>query len=145
MLSELKRWVSKVLAGERLWPIHHIKFVGMNFYLVIFKILEHRMLAVTAKSWFVEFNYMYTFKWDPSFNLSLGGFTPLLVWVYIPYRVLSLEVVRVVMTEFLGEVLVYLNGDHHSSYPNDRMCVLWDLWAITLESVAMRLKDGITI
>lgn len=49
------------------------------------------------------------------------------------------------MAESLGEVLVYLNGDRHSSYPNDRMCVLWDLRAITPESVAMKMKNRITI
>lgn len=63
----------------------------------------------------------------------------------ILYQVFSLEVVRVVMVESLGEVLVYLNGVHHSSYPNNRMCVLWDLQALALESVAMWMKDDITI
>lgn len=77
MLLELKWWVSKVLAGEHQWPIHHIKFVGMKFYLVIFKVPKHRLLALAARPWFVECNYMYTFKWEPSFDLSLGGFMPL--------------------------------------------------------------------
>lgn len=61
MLSDLNKWMTKVLAGECLWSIHHVKFVGMNFYLIIFKKSDHYTQALAAKLWFVERNYMYTF------------------------------------------------------------------------------------
>lgn len=66
---------------------------------------------------------MYTFKWDPNFDLSLGGYLPLPVWVEIPFRALSLEFDWIDLAKSLREVLVYLDGDCHISYPNERVCV----------------------
>lgn len=88
---------------------------------------------------------MYTFAWDPAFDLSTGGYSPLTVWVELPYRIMSLEAGKILLAELLGKVLVYLNGDRHSSYPNDHLCVLWNLHKVTLESVALRYPSGITI
>lgn len=124
MLPKLKWWVNHFLAEERLWPLHHIKFIRKNFYLIIFREVVHRTLALVAKPWFVDRNYMYTFAWDPTFDLNTGGYSPLHVWVKLPYMVLSLEAGKSFLAESLGEVLVYLNRDMHNSYPNDHLCVL---------------------
>lgn len=86
---------------------------------------------------------MYMFKWDPNFDLSYGGYSPLPVWVEIPLRALSLEFDRIGLAESLGEVLVYLDGDRHSSYPNDRVCVLCDLHEVVPKSVGLRYKGVI--
>lgn len=39
---------------------------------------------------------------------------------------------------------MYLNGDNHSSFPNNRVCVLWDMYQETLLSIALNYK-GIQI
>lgn len=57
---------------------------------------------------FVERNYMYTFSWDQTFDLSTGGYFPLPIWVELPSRVLSLEVGKIILAKSLGKVLVYL-------------------------------------
>lgn len=145
MLLELKIWANKSPVEERLWPFHHIKFVGKNFYLVIFKEVDHRTLALAAKPWVVDRNFMYIFAWDPTSDLSIGGYFPFLVWVELPYRVLSSKVGKILLAELLGRVLLYLNKDMHNSYPNDHLCVLWNMHKITLESVALRYPSGITI
>lgn len=92
--------------------------------MVIFKKLEHRTLALAAKPWYIDQKYMYTFAWEPNFDVSLGAYSPMLVWVEIPYKVLILENKRIEIAESLEEVLVYLNGDNHSSFPNDRVYIL---------------------
>lgn len=56
LLPDLKHWTANVLVGEKNWPIKHVKFVGRNFYLMIFKLSEHRTLVLAAKPWFVEQN-----------------------------------------------------------------------------------------
>lgn len=94
---------------------------------MIFKFSEHFTLVLASKPWFVKHNYMYTFRWDPNFNLGSRGYLSLPVWVEIPFRALSLEFDRIKLAELLGDVLVYLDGDRHSSYPNDRVCVMRDL------------------
>lgn len=134
MLPELKQWANMVLVMERRWPICHVKFVGKNFDLIIFKDVEHQTLALEAKPWFIARNFMYTICWDPAFDLSIWGYSPLPVWVELPYRVLSLEVGKIYLAKLLCQVLVYLNGDMHSSYPNNWLCVLWNLHREVLES-----------
>lgn len=73
VLPKLKSWENLVPIEERLWSLHHIKFIGKNFYLIIFKEVDHHALALVVKPWFVDKNYMYTFAWDPTFDVSIGG------------------------------------------------------------------------
>lgn len=119
ILSKLKHWANWALAEERLWFLHHIQFVRKTFYQNIFKNDDHRALALAAKPRFVDRNFMYTLAWDLGFDLNTCNYSPLSVWVELPCCILSLEARKILLVELLGEVLVYLNGDRHNSYPND--------------------------
>lgn len=60
------------------------------------------------------------------------------MWVEIPFKALSLEFDRIELVELLGEVLVYLDGDLHNSYLNDRVCVFHDLHEEVPESMGLK-------
>lgn len=101
-------------------------------------------LALAPKSWYVDHKFMYTFVWEPNFDVSSNAYSPMLVWVETSYRVLILENKWIEIAELLGEVLVYLNEDNHSLFSNDRVCVLWDMYQETPLSIALNYK-GILI
>jgi hypothetical protein len=44
------------------------------------------------------------------------------------------------LTQALGPVLLYLQGDEHSYFPHDRACILWDLNQEVPHSIEVRLS-----
>lgn len=69
------------MSEEMGWPVLQIKFVGKIFYLVVFENPDHRDLSLSSAPWFTERKYVYTFPWDPSFDIQSESFTKLLVWI----------------------------------------------------------------
>lgn len=70
--------------------------------------------------------YMYTMGWEPAFDVH-GHYNLLPVWINFPFCALALKTSRRRLAECLGTMLVYLQGDDYSKYPNDRACILWDI------------------
>lgn len=95
--------------------------------------------------WNFEKRYMYIATWEPSFDVITRHYTKLLVWVDILFRVLVIKVVCLPIIASLGKVLLYLRGDHHSSYPHNRVCVLKDLSKVIPQSVKINLSNEVTI
>lgn len=106
------------------WDILHVKFVGRNFFIIYFRYSEDRDQMLDSKPWYCERRYMYVAAWEPGFDVTTGNYAHLPVWVDIPFRVLVVEKDRLPIIKSLGEVLLYLKGKNHSSYPHDRACVL---------------------
>jgi hypothetical protein len=106
--------VKNEFTGNCGWDITHVKFVGKNFYMVLFASPEHRQAALNSHPWFYQRKFMYVFAWDPNFDVSTGKYSKLPVWVEIPYRSLILEPYRMQLAKALGPVLLYLQGEEHS-------------------------------
>lgn len=84
--------------------------------------------------------------WKHGFDVTSGNYAHLPVWVAIPFYVLVVEKDRLpIINASLGEVLLYLKGENHSSYPHDRACVLRDLGKAIPQSVKILLSNGVTI
>jgi hypothetical protein len=126
-LEEFSNWVDLKFANNCGWPISHVKFCWQNFYMVLFDSSKHRQAAISVHPWFYQRKFLYVFEWEPDFDVSTGQYSKLPVWVEIPYRSLILEPYRMRLATALGQVLLYLQGREHSSYPHDRACILWDL------------------
>ncbi|CAM6104281.1 unnamed protein product [Calypogeia fissa] len=125
--DDFNDWVQHEFSYLRGWKIAHVKFVGKNFYLILFDQPLHQQQALTMHPWKYNNRFVYFFKWEPEFNVSTGQYTKLPVWVEITYRDLNLEPMRIKIAEALGTVLMYSQEDEHSSFPHDRVCVLWDM------------------
>jgi hypothetical protein len=143
-LDEFSSWVKNEFTGNYGWDITHVKFVGKNFYMILFDAPEHRQAALNAHPWFYQRKFMYVFAWDPDFDVSTGKYSKLPVWVEIPYRSLILEPYRMQLAKALGPVLLYLQGEEHSTFPHDRACILWDLNKEVPHSIEVRFS-GISI
>jgi hypothetical protein len=143
-LDEFSNWVKNEFTGNCGWDITHVKFVGKNFYMVLFASPEHRQAALNSHPWFYQRKFMYVFAWDPDFDVSTGKYSKLPVWVEIPYRSLILEPYRMQLAKALGPVLLYLQGKEHSTFPHDRACILWDLNKEVPHSIEVRFS-GISI
>lgn len=76
-----------------------------------------------TKPWFYEHCYMYVAAWELDFDVTIGNYSRLPMWVDIPFCILTVKKDRFQIIKSLGEVL-YLKGENHSSYPHDRACVL---------------------
>lgn len=69
---------------------------------------------------------MYTVLREPSFDV-IGHYTLLVVWIELPFKLAVFETSHQRLAKRLGVVLVYLNGEGYSPYPNDHACILWDI------------------
>lgn len=78
-------------------------------------------------------------------DVSARSYSPMLVLIDIPYWVLIIKSKHLEIIELFREVLVYLNGDNHSSFLDDRVCVLWDMYQVTPLSIGLNYKGGIII
>lgn len=70
----------------------------------LFKKPEHHVLALAAKPWYVDRKFMYTFAWEPNFDVSSNAYSPMPIWVEIPYRILILENKQIEIAESLGGI-----------------------------------------
>ncbi|CAM6091060.1 unnamed protein product [Calypogeia fissa] len=127
LLDNFSDWIHHEFSYLRGWKILKVKFVGKNFYLILFENPLDRQQALTFHPWKYNNRFFYFFAWEPEFNVSTGQYTKLPVWVEITYRDLNLEPMQIQIAEALGTVLMYLQEDEHSVYPHDRVCVLWDM------------------
>lgn len=84
-------------------------------------------MMLETKPWYFKKRFMYTTHWEPGFDITTGNYSKLLVWVDNPFHVLVVKANRYPIIKSLGPDLLYMQGDHHSSYPHDRACVLRDL------------------
>jgi hypothetical protein len=71
-LDEFSSWVKNEFTGNYGWDITHVKFVGKNFYMVLFDAPEHRQAALNAHPWFYQWKFMYVFEWERDFDVNTG-------------------------------------------------------------------------
>lgn len=45
LLDEFCNWIYTEFMCKKEWPILHVKFLGKNFYLVLFEVADHREAA----------------------------------------------------------------------------------------------------
>jgi hypothetical protein len=55
------------------WAILHIKFVSINFYMILFDEREHIQAANKAHPWLYMHEFMYVFAWELDFDVSTGN------------------------------------------------------------------------
>ncbi|CAM6084773.1 unnamed protein product [Calypogeia fissa] len=145
LLHDFKDWIEYEMEARRGWPIKQIKFLGKNLFMVYFEEFIHREEALTLAPWFMENRFVYTFRWEPHFDVRLETYTLLPVWIEIPFRSIILEKCRKLVAGALGKILYYVQGDEISSFPHDRACILWDTCRPVPKSVKINLADGLAI
>ncbi|CAM6105403.1 unnamed protein product [Calypogeia fissa] len=145
LLDEFYDWVQHEFSFLRGWKIFLVKFVGKNFYLIMFDNPLHRQQALSYHPWKYNNKFVYFFAYEPEFNVSTGQYTKLPVWVEITYRDLNLEPMRMKIAEALGPVLLYLQEDDHSVFPHDRVCILWDMNRPIPYCVEILIGSGIAL
>ncbi|CAM6111226.1 unnamed protein product [Calypogeia fissa] len=145
MLQDFKEWIEYEMEDRQGWPIKQIKFLGKNFFMIYFEEFIHREEALTLAPWFMEHRFVYTFRWEPHFDVRLETYTLLPVWIEIPFRAIILEKCRKLVAGALGKILYYVQEDEISSYPHDRACILWDTSRPVPKSVKIKLEDGLAI
>lgn len=127
------------------WRIIHTQYVGKNFFLIKIDQAEDKDIALAYALWFFGRKFLYTFAWQPNFDITMGNYHMLPAWVEIPFRSLSLEGAKYKLAKSLGEVLLYIRGNKRSSYPNNKACILWDLREPIPECIQVRLSKTIAI
>jgi hypothetical protein len=95
--------------------------------MVLFENAINRTQAEIEAPWYMNRRYMYTFLWHRAFNVHTEFLVHAPVWAEIPFRDLIFEPQRRHLIEQLGPILHYTHGDSWSTYPHDRICVMWDL------------------
>lgn len=115
MLPTFKLWVERTFVIEMHWPVPQVKFVGKCFYMVVFRNPEHRDFSLANAPWFLDHKFVFTFPWDPSFDIRNETYTLLPVWIKIPFQALVLEPCRRKLAASLGNILHYIQGDDLSS------------------------------
>lgn len=105
----------------------HTQYVGKNFFYVEFEEAKDRDAALACAPWFYDKKYLYNFPWEPNFDLTIGNYHMLPVWVEFPFRSLALEGAKYKLAHSLGEILLYIRGKERSSYPKNKVCILWDM------------------
>lgn len=104
-----------------------MQYVGKNFFLIEFDEAEEWDEALAYTPWFFERKFLYTFPWEPNFDVTTRIYHMLLVWVEFPFCSMALEDAKHKLANSLGEVLLYVRGNERISYLNDKACILWDL------------------
>lgn len=145
LLSTFRDWVEDIFVHDMGWPVVQIKFAGKNFFMITFEKAEHRDATLALAPLFMDRKFVYTFPWDPAFDVRTESYTKLPVWIEIPFRALLLEKCRMMIAESFGHVLFYIQGDALSAYPHDRVCILWDTTREVPHSVKVDLENGILI
>lgn len=145
LLPAFRDWVEDIFIRDMGWPVSQIKFAGKNFYMITFENPEHRDATLALAPLFMDRKFVFTFPWDPAFDVRTESYTKLPVWIEIPFRALLLERCRMMIAESFGQVLFYIQGDECRSYPHDRACILWDTTREVPCSVRVDIEDGITI
>jgi hypothetical protein len=120
-------WAEWAFTQQQGWKINHIKYLGRNFFFVLFDKPEDKILAETSARWYLNWRNMYTFPWHTTFNVHTEFLVQAPVWIELQFRDLIFEPQRRKLVEQLGPILHYTRADKWSTYPNDRVCVLWDL------------------
>lgn len=137
-LNDFRSWIEKEFRIKRGWHLRQIKFVGHNYFMVVFLHAESRKKAVLCAPWYFQRRFVYTKVWDPTFDVTAEQ-REIPVWIEVPFRSLILEKYRRGMIEGIGDILVYLKGETLSEYPHDRACILWDISRPTPECFSVRI------
>lgn len=145
LLSDFKIWVREELERKSGRSILHTQYLGKNFFLIEFEDQADRDSALDFAPWFYGRKFLYTFPWVSNFDVTTGNFYMLPVWIELPFRSIVLESARFKMAWCLGEILLYVRGNDHSSYPNDKACILWDLREPIPQSIQVKLSKRISI
>jgi hypothetical protein len=128
-------WAEWTFTQQRGWRIQHIKYLGWNFFVVIFEEANDKYLAESDAPWFLNIRYMYTFHWHLAFNVHTEFLVHAPVWIELQFRDLIFEPQRRKLVEQLGPILHYPRGDEWSTYPHDKVCVMWDMRRIVHEHI----------
>lgn len=57
---DFKDWVAEEFFHSHGWTIDQVKFVGRNFYLVVFAKESHQNMALEEAPWYMDWKFMYT-------------------------------------------------------------------------------------
>lgn len=126
------------------WRITHTQYIGKNF-LIEFDQGEDWNAALEYAPWFFGRKFLYMFPWEPNFNVTIGNYHMLPVWIKIPFRLIALEGAEYNLSRSLGEVLLYVRGNERSSYLNNKACILWDPREPIPQSIQVCLSKNISI
>lgn len=117
-------WAKYKMHAKNGWRISHTQYVGKNFFLIEFDEAKAKDEALAYAPWFFGRKYLYTFLWEPNFDVTTENYHMLPVWVEFPFRSLDLEGAKYKLAHSLGEVLLYIWSNKRRSYPNDKACIL---------------------
>lgn len=101
--------------------------MGKKFFLIEFLDLANMDATLDFAPWFYGRKFLYTIPWVPNFDVSTGNYYMLPVWVEFPFRSIVLESTKFKMAHSRGEILLYVRGEEHSTYPNNKACIFWHL------------------
>lgn len=84
--------------------------IGKNLFLIDFYEAKDKDIALKYAPWFFGRKYMYTFLWFLNFDVTIGHYNMLPIWIKIRFRLLILEQVCHKLARSLGKVLFYICG-----------------------------------
>jgi hypothetical protein len=125
-LDGFTHWAVEEFEYKRTWHITQIRYLGRNFFIVLLITRTQQEELLAEAPWFLGKRYTYTFPWTTSFNVQTAYITHAPVWIELPLRDQIYESQRHRLVQQLGTVLHYCQGEQ-SRYPNDRVCILWDI------------------
>lgn len=144
-LQDFHEWAEYEMHSKNGWWITHMQYMGKNFFLIEFDEADDRDEALDLAPWFFGRKFLYTFPWEPNFDVTTGNYHMLPLWVEFPFRSVALEGAKYKLANSLGEVLLYVRGNKQSSYPNDKACILGDLREQIPMSIRVHLSKTILI
>jgi hypothetical protein len=86
---------------------------------------------------------MFTFPWHTAFNVHTEFLVQAPVWIELQFRDLIFEPQRRKLVEQLGPILNYTIGEEWSTYPHDRVCVMWDMRRVVPQHIKI-VQSSIT-
>lgn len=110
-LQDFWDWVEEIFHQKNNWCINHTLYVGNNFFSIEFAKAKDRDSTLSYTPWFFRRKYIYTFPWISDFDVTIGHYNMLSVWIEIPFRSLILESTRYKLSRILGKVLFYIKGE----------------------------------
>jgi hypothetical protein len=76
-----------------------------------------------------------TYSWHMSFNVQTKFLTEIPMWIELPFMDLIFEPSCKDIIEELSRIIHYIHGNKTSRYPNNKICIMWDLWQTVPDSI----------
>lgn len=81
LLQEFFDWAEYEMHAKNGWHIN----VGKNFFLIAFDEVADHEEALAFSPWLFGHKFLYTFPWEPNFDVAIGNYHILPVWVEFPF------------------------------------------------------------